>query len=559
MAEPSKSFRGRLKEGVWDFCEIMADVDAGRRNRYDGIPQQLQDANNERRRLSHEAPKAKEQGHQKNSDDAGSGEHHDDKVASKVDERRKNKGARHKTTEQYQKLRKDKAVDTGAAHGNRKLQKNLRGHGKPHSTLGKTLKCPESSSEEELQWTTDRMILGDLDEVPVGRGPSKIETPRPSNATEQPSLRLRGGAGGARRKFAFRSLDDEDHHNALREEARDRVRDRSQDQHVRSVDNKFAGEPHRNPPTGYNLNAGPRATFGFGPSARIPPFGAEKINQSGNQRLGFGASLNSKNTSGIRGAGVKFKIVNSSDEGSDSERSSHEKGKGKYNGRRRPRSPSRSPSPTRTRNHGRRRDHPGRRTSKAARDEDSSSSDENLRNDSGEEGSEGSFEKGKGRYNGRRRPRSPSRSPSPARTRNHGRRRDYPGRRTSKAARDRDSSSSSDENLRNDSGEEGSEASFESANGVMDTKPPDYYAVLQLSPSCSAQDITEAAKKMRIKTHPDRLKKANMSVEEMAKIDETAGNVGQAAEVLSDPEKLKRREYDRLVKMWERKYGNRQR
>lgn len=50
--------------------------------------------------------------------------------------------------------------------------------------------------------------------------------------------------------------------------------------------------------------------------------------------------------------------------------------------------------------------------------------------------------------------------------------------------------------------------------------------------------ITEAAKKMRIKTHPDRLKKAHMSPEEKAKIDETAGTVGQAAEVLSDPEKV---------------------
>lgn len=43
---------------------------------------------------------------------------------------------------------------------------------------------------------------------------------------------------------------------------------------------------------------------------------------------------------------------------------------------------------------------------------------------------------------------------------------------------------------------------------------------------------------MRIKTHPDKLKKEDMSAEEKAKIDETAGNVGQAAEVLSDPEKV---------------------
>lgn len=50
--------------------------------------------------------------------------------------------------------------------------------------------------------------------------------------------------------------------------------------------------------------------------------------------------------------------------------------------------------------------------------------------------------------------------------------------------------------------------------------------------------ITEAAKKMRIKTHPDKLKKEHMSAEEKAKIDEMAANVGQAAELLSDPEKV---------------------
>lgn len=416
MAEPSKSLRGRLKEGIWDFCERMAEVDAGRRNQHDGIPQQLHDAYNERRRLRNEAPKAKEQAH-----DAGSGEHHDDKNAGMVDERRKNNHGADKTAEQNQKLRKDKAVDTGAAHGNGKLQKNLRGHGKPDSTGGKTLTGPESSSEE-LQWTTDRMILGDLDEVPVGLGHSKTEIPRPSNATEEPSLRLRGGAGGTGRKYGFRSLDDEDYHNALREEGRNRVRDRSHDQHVRFVDNRSAGEPHRIPPTGYNVNAGPRTSFGFGSGARYP-FDAEKINLTGNQRPGFGASLNNKNTGGKKGAGVKFEIVDSSDdEESDSKRSSHEKGKGKRNGRR---------------------------------------------------------------------PRSPSRSPSPTRTRTHRPRRGKSGRRTSKAAREEGSSSSSYEDSRNDSGDAGSEGSFESANAVMDIEPLDHYAVLGLTPDCSAQEYVD--------------------------------------------------------------------
>ena len=47
--------------------------------------------------------------------------------------------------------------------------------------------------------------------------------------------------------------------------------------------------------------------------------------------------------------------------------------------------------------------------------------------------------------------------------------------------------------------------------------------------------IVDAAKKMRIKTHPDRLKKEGMSDEEKAKIDEAAAKVGQAADILSDP------------------------
>lgn len=49
--------------------------------------------------------------------------------------------------------------------------------------------------------------------------------------------------------------------------------------------------------------------------------------------------------------------------------------------------------------------------------------------------------------------------------------------------------------------------------------------------------VVDAAKKMRIKTHPDRLKKPDMS-EEKQKIDAEASNIGQAADVLLDPEQV---------------------
>lgn len=69
---------------------------------------------------------------------------------------------------------------------------------------------------------------------------------------------------------------------------------------------------------------------------------------------------------------------------------------------------------------------------------------------------------------------------------------------------------------------------------------------------------------MRVKTHPDKLKKEGMSDEEKAKIDEDAAKVGQAADILSDPAQVscylrylkllltnkKRMEHDRLVRQW---------
>lgn len=43
---------------------------------------------------------------------------------------------------------------------------------------------------------------------------------------------------------------------------------------------------------------------------------------------------------------------------------------------------------------------------------------------------------------------------------------------------------------------------------------------------------------MPIKTRPDKLKKKDMFAAEKAKIDQRAGNFGQAAGLLSDPEKV---------------------
>ena len=40
---------------------------------------------------------------------------------------------------------------------------------------------------------------------------------------------------------------------------------------------------------------------------------------------------------------------------------------------------------------------------------------------------------------------------------------------------------------------------------------------------------------MRIKTHPDKCKKPDMTTEQLAAIDKMAGEVAQAAEVLKDP------------------------
>lgn len=68
---------------------------------------------------------------------------------------------------------------------------------------------------------------------------------------------------------------------------------------------------------------------------------------------------------------------------------------------------------------------------------------------------------------------------------------------------------------------------------------------MKLGPLATSEEIKSAAKRRRVEVHPDKLKKPGMSDSERAKIDAAAAEVGQAADVLSNPEhKL---EYDRQL------------
>ncbi|KAL8679121.1 MAG: hypothetical protein Q9186_004566 [Xanthomendoza sp. 1 TL-2023] len=92
---------------------------------------------------------------------------------------------------------------------------------------------------------------------------------------------------------------------------------------------------------------------------------------------------------------------------------------------------------------------------------------------------------------------------------------------------------------------------------VMKDVPPNHYARLGLSEDATAEEIKKASKKMRIQTHPDQVKKGNpnMTENELAKVTSTAANVGEAADVLEDPDK--KREYDEKIREWKRKHGGR--
>lgn len=68
---------------------------------------------------------------------------------------------------------------------------------------------------------------------------------------------------------------------------------------------------------------------------------------------------------------------------------------------------------------------------------------------------------------------------------------------------------------------------------------------MKLGPLATSEEIKSAAKRRRVEVHPDKLKKSGMSDSERAKIDAAAAEVGQAADVLSNPEQ--KLEYDRQL------------
>ena len=74
-----------------------------------------------------------------------------------------------------------------------------------------------------------------------------------------------------------------------------------------------------------------------------------------------------------------------------------------------------------------------------------------------------------------------------------------------------------------------------------------HYVTIGVEPSAHQDDILRAAKKRRIETHPDRLKrKPGLTERQKAKIDEEAAKVGHAADILSDP--ISRLQYDQDVR-----------
>ena len=73
--------------------------------------------------------------------------------------------------------------------------------------------------------------------------------------------------------------------------------------------------------------------------------------------------------------------------------------------------------------------------------------------------------------------------------------------------------------------------------------PENHYKTLDIGPDSSHEQIVQAAREIRIKVHPDQLKRVGGPTEEQERaINREAALVGQAAHVLSDP--VLRRKYD---------------
>ncbi len=78
---------------------------------------------------------------------------------------------------------------------------------------------------------------------------------------------------------------------------------------------------------------------------------------------------------------------------------------------------------------------------------------------------------------------------------------------------------------------------------IEEVNIPNHYGTLGISSQASAAEIKRAVREKRFQTHPDKVKKSGMSSRELQEIDERAARVGQAADVLTDPEQ--KNAYDR--------------
>ncbi|KAL8773959.1 MAG: hypothetical protein Q9209_001389 [Squamulea sp. 1 TL-2023] len=92
---------------------------------------------------------------------------------------------------------------------------------------------------------------------------------------------------------------------------------------------------------------------------------------------------------------------------------------------------------------------------------------------------------------------------------------------------------------------------------VVKDIPPNHYARLGLSEDATAEDIKIASKKMRVKTHPDQVKKEkpNMTEEELAKVTAISAKVNDAVDILQDPRE--KALYDRRIRIWKEEHGGR--
>ena len=134
-------------------------------------------------------------------------------------------------------------------------------------------------------------------------------------------------------------------------------------------------------------------------------------------------------------------------------------------------------------------------------------------------------------YSGISRPHSSNKPP----------RSDHYNYEKSNNSRRNDSRQGKSRSNRNNSSHELPEPQPQQARDIL----PDFYAILQIGHRATDDQIRSAAKRRRVEVHPDKLKRPGMSESEMDEIDAEASRVGQASDVLLNPEqKLK---YDRKL------------